>query len=133
MTSVRISASVSLVAGTTIFIPSGAAGEHLIVVIIGAKMVGKVEKILLAPIETVIPKSDISCLLDVDDHPFIIHKSHMGYRHCREDDLSHVMECIQSGYFRLGQTVSNDVLNRIARGYTLSNQVPRYIKRAWDV
>lgn len=127
-------AASTIQAGMGIFIPSGPVGEHLFVVVGDIEMIDGREKILLAPIESLLPKSDQSCLLNVGDYEFIQRPSHIGYRHCRSDDVSHVQACLKSGTFRLAKTnVSSALLARIRLGYKSSSQVPRYIKSDWNL
>ena len=118
-------------AGMTMFIPSGPTGDHLFVIIVDVRIVGNQEKILMAPIETIVPKSDLSCCLGIGDHPFVQHASHIGYRHCRVDNVSDISKNLQSGYFRAGDPVSSDLLAKIQNGFRLSNQVKRFIKGDW--
>lgn len=114
--------------------PSGPSGEHLFIVVADIQVIDGKQKVLSAPIETLLAKSDTSCVLNVGDHEFIKHPSHIGYRHCRVDDLSHLQSCLSSGTFRLSNSpASADLLGRIKAGFLSSSHVARYIKRDWFV
>ena len=124
----------SIQAGDTIFIPSGGSGEHLFVVVTDIRVFDRKRMILLVPIESLVQKSETSCLLNPGDHAFVKHASHIGYSHCREEDMDHVEACIRTCYYRLNVApVSSTVLQKIQAGYRLSNRVPRFIKRAWTI
>lgn len=122
----------SIDAGATIFIPSGPSGEHLFVVIYEAKIVDKKLKVLLASIETQVAKSDMSCPLNVGDHAFIKHPSHIGYSHCMVMDMSDIQAHLKTGYYRIGDApFSKAILAKVKAGYAISTRVPRYIKKEW--
>lgn len=124
----------SIQAGDTIFIPSGNSGEHLFVVVTGIRIVDRKRMILLAPIETLVAKSETSCILNPGDHAFVKHASHIGYRHCRVEDMDRLEAYIETGYYRVNvDPVSSTALQKIREGYRLSNRVPRYIKREWAI
>lgn len=123
-----------LQAGSGIFIPSGPSGDHLFIVVTDIQVIDGKEKVLSAPVETLLTKSDRSCILNVGDHEFIKRPSHIGYRHCRVDDLSDLKNCLISGSFRLSNyPVSADLLRRIKEGFISSAHVARYIKKDWFV
>lgn len=125
-------AIVAVAAGTTIFIPSGPAGDHLFVSVFDVKQIDGKLKLLLAPIETQVPKHETTCTLVVGDHEFVKHPSFIGYKHCRIEDLDHVLRCINSGVYKInGTPASADLLKRIKSGYKESNRIPNYIKRDW--
>ena len=122
--------SVSIQAGTTLFIPSGPIGNHLFVVI-DIKTIGGKQQALLASFETVVAKCDMSCVLSAGDHSFVQHPTFVGYSHCREDDIVDVEAHVKTGYFKVGVPVSAAVLAKVKTGYKNSNRVKRYIRANW--
>jgi hypothetical protein len=120
-----------IAAGTTILIPTGAK-SHLFVAVYDPQSVSGVQKVLLVPFGTVIPKCDQACLVDIGEHPFIDRPSFMNYHHSRNELLSHVIQCLTTGGYQQGYpAVSNGLLVRIQAGYSATNRVPRHVKNEW--
>ncbi len=114
-------------------IPSGASGCHLFVSIFDIKVIDNKHKVLLAPIESQRPKYDETCPLAAGEHPFVKHPSFVGYNHCRTEDLSHVLSCIDNDVYKVTHApVSDTLLARIKIGFANSKRVPRFIKNEWD-
>lgn len=119
-------------AGTTILIPSGPVGDHLFIAIFDIKEIGGIQKVLLVPVVTQFPKCEMTCPLTRGDHPFIKHESIIAFNHCRIEQLEHIVNCLESGLYRIKYPpVSDSLLLRIQCSYTKSNRVPKYIKREW--
>lgn len=117
----------SITTGTAINIQSGPQGYHLFIVIDLTT-----SRVLLAPIESLRPKCDISCTLAVGVHPFITHSSFIGYNHCRSEDISHIVHCLTTGVYSITHPpVSATVLSSITSGYQISKFTPRFIKAEW--
>lgn len=122
----------TIAAGTTILIPSGPSGHHLFVSIFEVRQIDGKLKLLLAPIETQVPKHETTCMLISGDHEFVKHPSFIGYRHCRIEDLDHVLRCINSGVYKCdGKPISAGLLERIKSGYKESKRIPKYIRADW--
>ena len=122
-----------IVAGTTILIPSGVLGKfHLFVAIYNSKNIDNIEKVLLIPFETRVPKCDDSCLLVKDDHVFINHPSFVGYFHARNELLNHVTQCLANKIYKQDYpAISNELLIKIQKGYSVTKRVPRHIIKEW--
>lgn len=126
MSSVSIvSATLVFAAGDTVLIPTGAK-SHLFVAVYGSQLIGGVQKVLLVPFSTVVPKCDQSCPVNIGDHSFIVRPSFMSYVHARNELLNHVAQCLVNGSYNQGYpAVSTAVLTRIQAGYSATKRVPR--------
>lgn len=74
----------SLQPGTTLFIPSGAVGYHLFVIVDGPKILpyyGSAEQFLLVPICSAVPGATHECVIDAGCHPFVQHESYADFSH----------------------------------------------------
>lgn len=107
--------------GWALLVPSGPKDKsHLFFLLNeGADTDGAV----LAPVCSIHPRADTTCLLHPGDHPFIDHESYIDYRQCRTDPFRHLGDCIQSGYFQRKEDASDELIERIAQGVYLSKHV----------
>lgn len=127
-----ITPTVNVEAGMTILIPSGPVGDHLFVTVFDVQVNNGKQQVLLASIETQFSKCDKSCEMNVGDHAFVKHPSFVGYNHCRIEDLSHVISCINSGVWKNNYPpVSPAVLQKIQDGYISTKRVPRFVRADW--
>ncbi|WP_272545938.1 hypothetical protein PPH94_011895 [Burkholderia cepacia] len=122
---------VTIQAGTTIFIPSGPSGDHLFVTVFDIKIINGKQKVLLAPFESWFSKGDPSCILDVGDHTFIKHKTFVGYSNCRIYDVVDLVQCINAGTFRIGDSASIELTDKIRTTYIGAKRVKRFIRDDW--
>lgn len=134
MSSTALASSVPILieAGTTILIPSGPIGDHLFVTVFDIKIIDGRQKALLVPFESQYSKCDKTCLLNVGEHEFIKNPTFIGYKHCRIDDVDHLIHCIDNGAFKINYApASADLLLKIRAGYLGTRTVVRHIRKEW--
>lgn len=85
---------------------------------------------VVVPITTRHELSDVSCVLDVGDHPFINRESCASYDFARELCLSETEEKIGKRQLRLRDPVSDAVLKRLQVGLVLSDETAPWIFQA---
>ena len=75
---------------------------------------------------------DKSCLLDVDDHPFITHLSYVYYKKSEILGVNSIDRNIASGDFIAHEPCSDIVFERILNGFECSDEVTGKIKKFYD-
>lgn len=114
-------------------VPSGPAGMHLFMLIVGPVVVqnyGQHEQMLMVSATTLRPElpHDNACVLNAGDHPFIQHPSYVTYRHARLDARAHIVEMVRSGVWVPHEPCSDDLAARVLYGMRVSRLAPREFK-----
>lgn len=113
--------------------PSGPAGSHLFVLVLGPIQVPSygphphVAMVNITTIRTGIPY-DAACVLNPGDHPFIQQPSFVAYRWIRFDPCLHVDTMVAGQVWNPNNDFSQPVLAKIVQGVCLSKQTPREFK-----
>ncbi len=63
------------------------------------------------------------CLLDVGDHPFIKHRTCIAYDFAKVAPLKALLALRDQGLLSMGQPVSEELLERIRQGISLSRRI----------
>jgi hypothetical protein len=93
-------------AGDALFIPSGAQGMHLFIVLNDPKPLpgyGTANHCVVVSITTIratVPH-DATCTLAAGSHPFVINPSYIYYRDVRVEREDHLENCIASNLFQI--------------------------------
>lgn len=73
-------------------------------------------------------ETDTSCLLDIDDHPFIRHPSYIFYRRAEIFGAQTVIQQVAAGDIRAHQPCDERVFHRILNGFAISPHVKPRIR-----
>jgi hypothetical protein len=120
------------VAGATLLIPSGPAGNHLFVVLndpIPLDTYPGESCVLVCSCS--IPTNvfyDPTCALDTGCHPFISHPSYVAYRHTRIERATDLIQRVENNVFIPHELVSAPLLQRMKDGLDASRFTPRAFK-----
>ena len=120
--------------GQTLLVPSGPAGHHLFVLILGpvaAPERGTAPHVAMVSFTTVrdgIPH-DGACVVQAREHPFIRHTSYAYYRDVRIEPVAHVADLVQRAVWRPNEPCGPELLARLQRGVCASRLVSREVKQ----
>jgi hypothetical protein len=104
------------------------AGAHLMVCL---GIDPEKDTALIVPIVTRRDNSDLSCVLNVGDHPFIKQESCAAYDFMQVISLSNINHEIVKGRIKLRPAVSTDILVRLQCGFVLSDETAPWIFAAF--
>lgn len=103
-------------------------GAHLMVCIAKVPPDGDA---LIVPIVSRHAFSDMACILEVGDHPFIKHQSCAAYDHARCIPMAAVKEEIRKGTIKIQEPASAAVVIRLQVGFVKSDETePRLFRAA---
>lgn len=85
--------------------------------------------ILLAPVGTKKPNSDLSCVLQVGHHPFIRHESVILYARLRLMKYGHIVSALRNGNAHLAEAMSPDLHTRVCACLRKSKLSPGWAKK----
>ena len=77
-------------------------------------------------------RHDKACILEVDEHEFLIHRSYIDYRHIRCESINSVIKHLDSTYFEKQACMDSDVLKDIIEGVNRSRRIPKYLLTDWN-
>lgn len=100
------------------------SGAHLFVCL---AIDAKEDTAIIVPIVTRHERSDLSCVIDVGDHPFIKHQSCADYDFAQAISLNRTNNEIANGIIKLRRSVSAGVLTRLHVGFVLSDETAPWI------
>ena len=86
---------------------------------------------LLLMVTSVYPtrKSDESCLLNIGDHPFIMHPSYIAYRLAQMPRAQHIRKMLASKFYIPKEDFSGPVFARIAGGIFTSDEASGAVQK----
>lgn len=119
--------------GHTLLVPSGPAGNHLFVLVLGPVVIplyGGKEQFAMVGVTSIrdgVPH-DPACELNPGDHPFIQHPSYVKYRDLRVNSCAHVENMVGTTVWPPHHPCSAELLQRIVAGICLSKLTPREYK-----
>lgn len=70
--------------------------------------------------------ADVTCILDVGDHPFIVRTSVVDYRRIFQRSVMQLERMLEMGDLHLRGQVSTAVLARVQEGVMVSDHTPRF-------
>ncbi len=123
--------------GQTLLVPSGPAGQHLFVLILGPVAVpdrGAAPHVAMVSFTTLrqgVPHDD-ACIVQAGEHPFIRHTSYAYYRDVRIEPAPHVAGMVQRAVWQPHDACSPEMLARLQRGVCASRLVRREVKRLFN-
>ncbi len=86
-------------------------------------------KALFVNVTTKKAGSDVSCVLNVEDHDFITHESIINYGDARIAEIAKLKEAIEKQIIKPNKPVTDNLLNRILKGAKNSKAFPQgYLK-----
>lgn len=120
--------------GETLLVPSGPAGHHLFVLILGPVQLpdyGSVPHVAMVSFTTLRPgvPHDEACVMQPGEHPFIKHTSYAYYRDVRIERVPHVTAMVQGAIWQAHTPCSPALLARLQQGICASRLVRRDVKR----
>jgi len=103
--------------------PSGNDGYHLFIQV--TEQLGENNEILIVNASTIHPNiyHDSTCVLNVGDHPFIIHPSYVRYDKSRIVPIEKIQNGIRTNTLIPREMLSEDVFNRLIQGFHNSPHV----------
>ena len=81
------------------------------------------EQVLYVPVITARRKYDTTCILEVGDHKFIVHKSCVHYAMAQVRTVQHLLKC-----GTLKEPMRDDVLERVCKGIFDSPHSPPFVR-----
>ena len=120
--------------GQTLLVPSGPAGHHLFVLILGPVVApdrGAASHVAMVSFTTVrdgIPH-DAACVVQAGEHPFVRHASYAYYRDVRIEPVAHVASLVERAVWQPNDPCSPELLAKLQSGVCASRQVSREVKR----
>ncbi|MFT4266910.1 MAG: hypothetical protein QM586_06785 [Xenophilus sp.] len=123
--------------GQTLLVPSGPAGQHLFVLILGPAAVpdrGSAPHVAMVSFTTLrsgVPH-DAACVVQAGEHPFIRHASYAYYRDVRIEPVPHVAAMVQRAAWQPHTPCSPELLARLRQGVCASRLASREVKRLFD-
>jgi len=118
-------------AGSTLYIPSGPAGNHLFVILNDPAdfKIFPSQSCVLVNFSTVRKAPyDKTVVVDAGVHPFLKDKSYVRYRSVKCERAADLEKRVQLLLLAAGQPVSEELLKRIKEGFYQSDQTPRDFK-----
>lgn len=112
---------------STLMIPSSPDGRfilHLFIVL--TNPVNSESFVLLVDVSSIHGKHyDDACVLNVGDHPFVVHPSYIQYRYARIERADFLVRKVEGGAFLPRTPVSDALYDRIVQGLFKSRFVRR--------
>lgn len=108
----------TLKSGDTFLLPLPKNSTHLFVVISNPQESPK--EILIVPIMSWRVGKDESCILELGDHPFVVHKSYINYHSAQKCEAERLEPHISDSQFKPLEAVSDKLLARIRQGADLT-------------
>lgn len=99
-------------------------GAHLMICIAAH---GPTDRAIIIPIVSRHAFSDAACVLDVGDHPFIVHESCAAYDHGQCVSLKAIDAEIAKGNIKLEAPVSTEILVRLQVGLVKSEETEPWL------
>ena len=75
---------------------------------------------------------DPTCIIELEEHRFIKHRSYVVYRRFNTIAASHITKCVDGWVYRKHDPATDEIYERICDGITISEFVPRRILDYWD-
>jgi hypothetical protein len=108
-------------AGETFYLPDKSADGHLWVVVSDP---GKNrDRVLLVSMTSYHVTKEDACLIDAGEHPKVKHKTCISYKPARQTSLENLDRLRDSGYLKMQEPVSPELLERIRRGISRSKRI----------
>jgi hypothetical protein len=108
-------------AGETFYLPDKSADGHLWIVISDPRK--DPDRVLLVSMTSYDAGKEDVCLIDAGEHPRVSHKTCICYKPARATSVANLDRLRDSGYLRMQEPVSAELLQRIRRGAALSRRI----------
>jgi hypothetical protein len=108
-------------AGDTFTLKDKSVDSHLWVIVSDPTV--DEERVLFVSMTSYDVTKEKVCLLDVGDHPFIKHKTCIAYDFAKVAPLKTLIALRDQGHLSMGQPVSDELLERIRLGVSLSRRI----------
>lgn len=97
------------------------------------RMVDGKERILLVPFCSVRGgrNEDLTCVVEKGEHPFVDHQTFLAYYLAREEMVSGVLRHLNSGQFKPGADVPDELMKRIEAGIRATSRAPQFVETNW--
>lgn len=64
--------------------------------------------------------NDSACIINIGDHPFIVHKSYIFYQKAKAVSSFSLKKGVEDGYYKPQALLSDEVMGRIIQGFEVS-------------
>ena len=108
-------------AGDTFYLPDKSADGHLWIVVSDPGR--NPNRVLLVSMTSYDVSKEVACLIDAGEHPKVIHKTCISYKPARQTSLENLDRLRDSGYLKMQEPVSPELLQRIRRGVSYSRRI----------
>jgi hypothetical protein len=108
-------------AGDTFLLKDKAVDGHLWIIISDPDV--NEDQVLFVSMTSYDITKEKVCLLDVGDHPFIIHKTCIAYEFAKTAPLKDLTALRDQGLLTMSQPVTAELLERIRQGVSLSRRI----------
>jgi hypothetical protein len=108
-------------AGDTFYLPDRSADGHLWIVISDPE--SNPNRVLLVSMTSHDVSKEDACLITPGEHPRVTHKTCISYKPARQTSLEILDRLRDSGYLKMQEPVSSELLQRIRRGVSLSRRI----------
>jgi hypothetical protein len=119
--------------GQTLRVPSGPAGDHLFILILGPVPMpdrGSAPQVAMVSFSSIRPPlpHDAACEVQAGEHPFIRHASYAVYRDVRIERADHVADMVGKSVWQPNAPCSPALLTRLRAGVCASRLASREVK-----
>ena len=108
-------------AGDTFTLKDKSVDSHLWVIVSDPAV--DAERVLFVSMTTYDVTKEKVCLLDVGDHPFVKHRTCIAYDFAKVAPVHALITLRDQGHLSMGQPVSDELLERIRQGISLSRRI----------
>jgi hypothetical protein len=108
-------------AGDTFYLPDKSADGHLWIVI--SEPGKNPNRVLLVSMTSYDVSKEDACLIGAGEHPKVTHKTCISYKPARQTSLEKLDRLRDSGYLKMQEPVSPELLQRVRRGVSLSKRI----------
>lgn len=65
--------------------------------------------------------NDSACIINIGDHPFIVHKSYIFYQKAKAVSSFSLKKGVEDGYYKPQALLSDEVMGKIIQGFEVSD------------
>jgi hypothetical protein len=108
-------------AGDTFTLKDKSVDSHLWVIVSDPAV--DAQRVLFVSMTSYDVTKEKVCLLDVGDHPFVKHRTCIAYDFAKVAPLQALVTLRDQGHLSMGEPVSDELLERIRQGTSLSRRI----------
>jgi len=84
--------------------------------------------VIVTPLNTYFDDCDQTCILNVNEHSFITHKSFINFKESRIREVTKLEKGVQVGLFKIKDDLCNELYKKICDGFETSTAMDTLIK-----